>query len=125
MSGAMQKAKRPAPFSIRFSEAERAAVEAAAGGMPLGSYIKSVVLASEAPKYRKRPKPPVAETQLLGELLAKLGQTRHANNLNQIAKHLNQGTLVMDADLEADIKQALVEIAWMRLTLMKALGIKP
>ncbi|MEL6646133.1 MAG: hypothetical protein AAFQ05_00285 [Pseudomonadota bacterium] len=118
------KSPRPAPFSIRFSQGERAAIESAAGSMPLGSYIKSVVLASEAPKYRKRSKPPVAEAQLLAELLARLGQTRHANNLNQIAKHLNQGSLVMDAELEADIQAALLDIAWMRMTLMQALGIK-
>ncbi len=120
-----QKAVRPAPFSLRLTPDERAQIEARAGSMPLGSYIKSVVLADQAPTYRKRSKPPVAEQQLLAELLARLGQTRHANNLNQIAKHLNQGTLVLDEALEADIQAALVEIAWMRVTLMQALGLRP
>lgn len=93
------KPPRRAPFSLRLTSEERSQLESQAGAMPLASYIKSVVFADEAPHYRKRRKPPVAEQQLLAEVLARLGQTRHANNLNQIAKHLNQGTLVVDADL--------------------------
>lgn len=115
---------RPAPFSIRFSEEERQRLEAQAGSMPLASYIKSVVLADEAPKYRKRSKPPVAEQQLLAEVLARLGATRSASNLNQIAKAINQGTLYVDDELAADLNRACAEVAWMRATLMQALGIK-
>ena len=115
---------RPAPFSIRFSEEERQRLEAQAGSMPLASYIKSVVFADDALKYRKRSKPPVAEQQLLAEVLARLGATRSSSNLNQIAKAINQGTLYVDDELEADLKQACAEVAWMRATLMQALGIK-
>lgn len=124
MSTSPAKKPRPAPFSLRLTSDERAAFEAKAGSMPLGSYIKSVVLASEAPKYRKRKKPPVAEQQLLAEVLARLGQTRTANNLNQIAKGINQGTLFVDDELEADLNAAIAEVAWMRVTLMRALGVK-
>ncbi|WP_235899897.1 plasmid mobilization relaxosome protein MobC [Tritonibacter aquimaris] len=115
---------RVAPFSLRLTDEERQKLDAQAGAMPKGAYIKSVVFADEAPKYRSRRKPPVAEQQLLAEVLARLGQTRQANNLNQIAKHLNQGTLVVDPDLEADIKRAVAEVAWMRAALMKALGVE-
>jgi hypothetical protein len=115
---------RIAPFSLRLSEDERQQLEAQAGSMPLASYIKSVVFSEEAHKYRKRQKPPVAEQQLLAQVLARLGQTRHANNLNQIAKGINQGTLVVDEDLANDLNEAIAEVAWMRVTLMKALGIK-
>ena len=115
---------RLAPFSLRLTPEERSQLEAQAGAMPLSSYIKSVVFAAEAPKYRKRRKPPVAEQQLMAEVLARLGQTRQANNLNQIAKHLNQGTLIVDPELEEDLKRAVAEVAWMRMTLMEALGVK-
>ena len=115
---------RPAPFSMRFTDDERRKLEDQAGSMPLASYIKSVVLADAAPKYRKRSKPPVAEQQLLAEILARLGASRTASNLNQIAKGLNQGTLVIDAELEADLKKACAEVAWTRVTLMAALGVK-
>ena len=60
----------------------------------------------------------------MAEVLARLGQTRQANNLNQIAKHLNQGTLIVDPELEEDLKRAVAEVAWMRATLMEALGVK-
>lgn len=52
---------RPAPFSLRLTPKERSQLEAQAGGMPLASFIKSVVFADEAPKYRSRRQPPVAE----------------------------------------------------------------
>ena len=60
----------------------------------------------------------------MAEVLARLGQTRQANNLNQIAKHLNQGTLIVDPELEEDLKRAVAEVAWMRATLMEALGVE-
>ncbi|SNZ07407.1 hypothetical protein [Cohaesibacter gelatinilyticus] len=116
--------KRPPPFSIRFTPEERDQVEQAAGGMPLASYIKSVVLSDNAPVYRKRRKPPVVDQKLLAEILARLGGSRTASNLNQIAKHLNQGTLIVDPDLEVDLHRAIAEMAWMRASLMRALGIK-
>jgi len=115
---------RVAPFSIRLTKEERSQLEGQAGAMPLASYIKSVVFAAEAPKYRKRRKPPVAEQQLLAEVLARLGQTRHANNLNQIAKHLNQGTLIVDPELEQDLKAAVAEVAYIRAMIVEALGVK-
>lgn len=117
--------ERPAPFSLRLTEEERREIEAKAGGMALGAYIKSVVLSDAGAMYRRKTKPPVAEQQLLAEVLARLGQTRTASNLNQIAKHLNQGTLVLDEELAADLHRAVAEVAWMRVTLMRALGIKP
>ena len=114
---------RLAPFSLRLTPEERYQLESQAGAMPLSSYIKSVIFAAEAPKHRKRRKPPVAEQQLLAEVLARLGQTRQASNLNQIAKHLNQGTLILDPELEEDLKRAVAEVAWIRATLMEALGV--
>jgi len=112
------------PFSLRLTPDERHQLEAQAGAMPLASYIKSVVLADDAPKYRKRRKAPEAEQRLLAAILARLGQTRQANNLNQIAKHLNQGTLIVDEELAADLTAAIAEVAWMRTTLMNALGVR-
>lgn len=114
-------AKRPAPLSLRLTADERSQLERQAGGMALGAYIKSVVFADGVPTYRRRRKPAVAEQQLLAEVLARLGETRTASNLNQIAKHLNQGTLVVDDELSEDLHRAVAEVAWMRATLIKAL----
>ena len=121
MSVVQSKTQRPAPLSLRLTDVERQQLTTQAGSMPLGAYIKSVVFADEAAKYRKTPKPPVAEQQLLAEVLARLGESRTASNLNQIAKHLNQGTLVVDDELEADLKKAFAEVAWLRTTILQAL----
>lgn len=117
--------KRPAPFSLRLTAEERDRLEAQAGTMSLAAYIKSTVFAEDAPKYRGRRRFSAAEQQLLAEVLARLGASRTASNLNQIAKHLNQGTLQIDQQLEDDLRQAVAEVAWMRVTLIRALGLKP
>ena len=125
MSVALSKVrKRPAPLSLRLTQEERHRLEAQAGSMPLGAYIKSVVFDDDAPKYRKRRTSPPAEQRLIAEVLARLGSTRTASNLNQIAKHLNQGTLVIDEQLAADLHRAVAEVAWMRATLVQALGLE-
>ena len=115
--------RRGSPFSLRLSEDERAALTARAGSMPLAAYIKSVVLAADAPKYRSRRAMPTEEQHLLAAILARLGQSRSAQSLDEIANHLRQGTLVMDAVLEQELAQALLDIAWMRAMLMQALGV--
>ena len=40
--------KREAPFSLRLTFEERAQIEANAGSMPVGAYIKSLLLADDA-----------------------------------------------------------------------------
>ena len=127
MSSASQPSiskKRTPPFSMRLSDEERAELEVKAGSIPLSSYVKSVVFADDAPRYRKQRRLPVADQRLLAEILARIGASRTASNLNQIAKHLNQGTLIVDEELEADLKRAVAEVAWMRVKLMEALGIQ-
>ena len=39
-ASAQAKSKRPSPFPVRFSEAERAYLEKQAGDLSLGSYIR-------------------------------------------------------------------------------------
>ncbi|MBO9399158.1 plasmid mobilization relaxosome protein MobC [Shimia sp. R9_2] len=91
--------------------------------MPLSSYIKSVVLEGSAPSYRKRRRTPDQNDKLLGQILTRLGASRVPNNLNQIAKHLNQGTLVIDEALEQDLREAVEVVAFVRATLTQALGV--
>lgn len=117
------QSRRLPPFSLRLSPSEREQIETKAGGLPLGAYIKSVILADDAPRYRKRRKPPVADQRLLAAILARLGSSRSASNLNQIAKAIHLGTLSVNPDLEADLTRACAEVAWMRVTLMQALGL--
>jgi hypothetical protein len=54
----MGKKPKTPPFSLKLTFAQRAALEAAAGDMPLGTYIKKKAfegLALDPPKRRRRP----------------------------------------------------------------------
>lgn len=119
-------AGKPKPFSVRFSEAEKAVLRARAGGVPLGEYIRSTVLgdATESQSHRRH-RAPVKDADALGQVLGLLGQSRLANNLNQLAKAANQGSLPVTDDLEADLKRACTDILIMRQWLMRALGKRP
>ena len=55
-------------------------------------------------------------------LLAELGNAKLTNNLNQLAKAANEGSLLITPDTEQAIRDAYTEILWMRRTLVAALG---
>lgn len=114
--------KRAAPFSLRLTFEERAQVERNAGSMPVGAYIKSLLLADDAPKYRQRRKSPVADHAALAQVLACLGATRIANNLNQLAHATNLGSFYFDDDTKRAIRSACDDVRIMRQLLMEALG---
>ena len=68
-------------------------------------------------------KRPVKDHKLLAELLTKLGASRISNNLNQLARAANSGSLLLMPEIEEDLRQALADIAWMRKILMQGLGL--
>ncbi len=114
------------PFSLRFTPEERQWLDRSAAGMPLGAFIRSLIF-DEAllKKRRKSPKIPVKDHQVLARLQGELGQSRIANNLNQLAKSANSGSLEVSPDTEKVIKHACSDVRWMRHMLMEALGIQP
>lgn len=109
------------PFSLRLTFEERARLEELAGDMPLGSYIKEKLFDRPLRK-RARLRRPVKDEQSLAKLLGMLGQSRIANNLNQIARAVNIGTLPVTPETERDIRRACAEIQLMRMELLRALG---
>jgi hypothetical protein len=118
------RGKRAAPFSLRLTFEERAQIEANAGNMPVGAYIKSLLLADDAPKYRARTKAPIKDKQLLAQVLACLGSRRLASNLNQLAHATNLGSFYFDHDTKAAIHSACDDVRVMRVLLMDALGLQ-
>lgn len=123
MSNSAPKKPRRAPFSLRLTENERADLLTRAGGLPLGFYVKQILFADTARPARK-PKAVLADHALLGRVLAGLGGSRLASNLNQIARAANMGSLPVTEETEADLRQACAEIAEMRTLLLSALGIE-
>lgn len=112
-------AKRLAPFSLRLSAEEREELKKRADGMPLGTYIKSRIFTS-GPGSRTRTRQ--IDRQELAKVLSALGQSRLPQNMNQIAKAANLGTIPVTLETEEEIKQACYDIAVMRMLLMRALG---
>lgn len=113
---------RPSPLSIRLSDEERKSLVARAGGRPLGSYIKEMVLGGQ---FRSARRPaPVRDAAPLGQILGLLGRSHLSSNLNQITKAANLGALPVTAEVEADLRQACADVFAMRRLLMVALGLK-
>lgn len=114
------------PFSLRFTPEERAWLDRAAAGMPLAAFLRSLIFDEELLKKRRKPrKSPVKDYQVLARLQAELGQSHLANNLNQLAKAANTGSLEVSPDTEKALQNACSDVKWMRHMLMEALGISP
>ncbi len=112
--------KREAPFSLRLSFEEKAALKEMAGDVPLGAFIKAVLFDGAAHNVlRKDPK--VSDDEALGHVLGALGKSRLSNNVNQLAKAVNMGALPVTPETEAELQQACADIAAMREALMRAL----
>ena len=118
-----RKGKSPPPFSLRLTFEERAKLEAAANGVPLGAYIRALLFDEELPKVRRRNTNPVKDHEALGRVLAALGQSHLSSNLNQLARAVNTGTLPVHPEIEAELREACTDIALMRAALIEALGL--
>lgn len=116
--------KRPPPFSLRLTVAERAQLEAEAGTQPLGTYVRSRLFDSKGPTKAKAAVRSIRDQEALAQLLALLGSLRLSNNLNQLAKAANCGALPVDEGVVEELTEACQEIRWMRQTLITALSLK-
>lgn len=115
-----RKRKYPSPISFRPTEAEREQLLRDANGMSQSAYIRQCLFGAKASKRVV----PAVDRVLLAQILAKLGESRIANNLNQIAHHANTGSLVLDDVTLEEINAACLHVTWMRTQLIEALGLK-
>ena len=121
---ARRKGTRSPLFSLRLSFEERAAIERQAHGLPIATYIKSLLFAEHAPRLVSRQRAPVKDAKALAEVLACLGASRLSSNLNQLAHHANSGSFYFDRETKAQLCAACEDIRAMRQLLMQALGMK-
>jgi len=117
-------ARSLSPVTLRLTVEERAKLEELASGMTLSAYIRACLFEQEQERRKHRPKAVVADNQALAQILGLLGQSRIASNLNQLAYHANIGTLPIDDDTRAQIKEGYEHVLFMRQTLMRALGMR-
>lgn len=114
--------KAPPPFSLRLTKDERAKLEAAASGMPLGPFIKAKLFDGNLTPRRTRGQSPVKDHAALARALGLLGNLRLANNLNQLAKAANKGALPLSPEVEDELMATCAAVLAIRMELMKALG---
>ena len=117
--------KKPAPrLTLRVTEDELAQLKKLSSGISLSAYIRKCVFGKDVAPRKVRSRVPVKDQEALAQVLGLLGQTHFANNLNQIAYEANCGSLLMDEETENEIKMACAHIAWIRVKLIEALGLK-
>lgn len=114
--------KTPPPFSLRLTKDERAKLEHAAAGMPLGPCIKDKLFDGDLSPRRTRGQAPVKDHAALAQALGLLGKLRLANNLNQLAKAANVGALPLSPEVEEELMATCAAVLAIRMELMRALG---
>lgn len=109
-------------LTIRLTDAEREALERAAGTRPVATYARERLLGPQAGK-RKASRRPKQDARLLAQILAMLGQSELPKTMRELAQASATGTL--PGDLRLSLKAACLTIEKMRHDLTLALGIKP
>lgn len=121
----MTRPRKDKSLSIRFTPEERALLERLAAGTSLAQYIRERVLDEQISPRRTRHKFPAKDHEALSQVIGELGRTRIANNLNQIARAVNSGLLIMPSrETELVLLAACAEIHQIRNLIFKALGMK-
>ncbi len=120
-----KKADYPPPFSLRLTYEERARLDGERGDKSLAAYIRERLFGVDAAPRKKRGNSPVQDKEALGRMAGALGQSRLSQNMNQLAKAVNTGSLPVTPETEAEIKEACRDISEMRAALLAALGKVP
>lgn len=90
--------------------------------MSRSAYIRWRLFDPASPLPKQRGKFPVRDHQAIARLLALLGASRLSNNVNQLARMANTGSLPFSPEVEAELLAAARDIADMRRLLLDALG---
>lgn len=123
-SQAAKPKKRRPPFALRLTEEERQRLTEEAGGLPLGTYIKSRLLGTKPEERVRRKGLPIQDRGAHAQALALLGRSHLASNLNQLAHAANIGVLPITPETEADLSEAIRAVQHLRHLFLTALGLK-
>lgn len=119
------KSKQKYPrITLRLTSDELTQLQHLSSGISVSSYIRKCVFGANVASRKIRSRVPVKNQEALAQILGMLGQSRIANNLNQIAYQANCGSLLLDGATEDEIKMACAYIAFIRVKLIEALGLK-
>ena len=119
-----KKARTTSPrVTLRLTEEEHTQLKHLSEGMAISAYIRQCVFGSKTVRRKRRSHVPVHDQHAMAKALALLGQSRIANNLNQLAHRANMDSLIMDDKAYNQIQEAYDHVIAMRDNLIKALGL--
>jgi len=118
----LSRSKYPPPFSLRLTFEERAKLDALRGDIPLSQYIREELLGEDAAPRKRRGRHPVKDHEALGRVLGALGSSRLSQNLNQLARAVNTGSLPVSDAVEQELQEACAAVQDLRDDLLRALG---
>lgn len=119
------KTKQKYPrITLRLTSDELTQLQHLSSGISVSAYIRKCVFGANVAPRKVRSRIPIKDQEALAQILGMLGQSRIANNLNQIAYQANCGSLLLDDATEDEINIACAYIAFMRVKLIEALGLK-
>lgn len=107
--------KSAPPFSLHLSATERAGLLRQADQPPPWGLIRPCLL-DGLENSRRSSRQPVKDEQILAKMLGKLGKSKLANNLNQLAKVASLGSLPVGPETEQAVVEACQEVRHMRET---------
>ncbi|MEM7744372.1 MAG: hypothetical protein AAF409_11755 [Pseudomonadota bacterium] len=114
--------KRPAPLSVRLTDAERAALEKAADGQSLNSYVKDQLFSASGKAARSRRRKPVKDQVALAQALGLLGQMDLGPSLKALTQAVETGALDVSPEVEEELRAACAAVIAIRSELLRALG---
>ena len=110
-------------ITLRLTEDEDAKLRKLCEGITVSAYIRQRLFGEDTARRKRRSHVPVQDQASMAKILGMLGDSRIANNLNQLAFHANTGTLLIDDQTTDQINEAYDHICFMRDELIKALGL--
>lgn len=116
--------QKTSPVCVRFTAEERELLLRSAGSRSVSAYVREATLGAANTTKRRAKAPPKIDHEVLGRLLGALGQSRLAQNMNQLAKMANMGALPLTPDVVMDLRDACADISAMREALLSGLGFK-
>lgn len=120
---ARQRSKASPRITLRLTEEEDARLRRLCEGMTVSAYVRQRLFSEDVARRKRRSHVPVRDQASMAKVLGMLGDSRIANNLNQLAFHANTGTLLIDDQTTNQINEAYGHVCFMRDALIEALGL--
>lgn len=117
-----KKTNGTSSFSMRLTQGQFDTLRQNAGSMPLSTYAKSVLFAEDVQTVRQSPRVIDGDRMLLAKILAQLGQSEIASNLETMAREAEAGNLVVDQVERLCLLRAYAELKKIRELLLASLG---